>query len=400
MALAYIDETGLHLPDYPTVLAAVQEAMRAIYGPDLYLEADSQDGQLAAVFAVALHDTFALAGAVYNSYSPQTAQGAGLSRMVVVNGLRRAGSSRSSVDMRLVGQPGAVVRDGVVADSAGTRWLLPATVSIGLDGEATVTAYAENSGAVRAAAGELTEICTPQRGWQKAYNPQAATVGLPVERDAELRERQRHSTALPSRSVFEGTLGAIAAVPGVARWRGYENDGNVPDANGVPPHSICVVVDGGDSRAIAQVIARKKTPGTGTHGDIAVDVLDERGVPGQIRFFRPKMRQIAVRITLVPHAGYVGATGDAVRAAVSAWINALPIGEDVLRSRLYCPINDADPGASSAGAYDTGGHRLRTFDVAGLELGFPGGGLSAANVTIGYTEATMCYVDDVEVVLV
>ena len=89
MALATIEETGLHLPDYPTVLEDVKARFRGIYGDDLYLGPDSQDGQLCAVFALALHDAYTLAGSVYNAYSPATAQGTGLSRMVKINGLRR-----------------------------------------------------------------------------------------------------------------------------------------------------------------------------------------------------------------------------------------------------------------------------------------------------------------------
>ena len=35
--------------------------MHDIYGDDLYIEADSQDGQLCAAFASMMHDTYALA---------------------------------------------------------------------------------------------------------------------------------------------------------------------------------------------------------------------------------------------------------------------------------------------------------------------------------------------------
>ena len=80
MALAYIDDTGIHLPDYPTVLDHVKGIMHDIYGDDLYIEADSQDGQLCAAFASMMHDTYALCGDVYNAFSPSTAQGVGLSR--------------------------------------------------------------------------------------------------------------------------------------------------------------------------------------------------------------------------------------------------------------------------------------------------------------------------------
>ena len=131
MALATIDETGLHLPDYPTVLEDVKARFRGIYGDDLYLGPDSQDGQLCAVFALALHDAYTLAGSVYNAYSPATAQGTGLSRMVKINGLRRKPSGRSTVDLRLVGQAGTVIRGGMAGDAAGKRWLLPDEVAGG-----------------------------------------------------------------------------------------------------------------------------------------------------------------------------------------------------------------------------------------------------------------------------
>ena len=145
MALATIDENGLHLPDYPTVLEDVKARFRGIYGDDLYLGPDSQDGQLCAVFALALHDAYTLAGSVYNAYSPATAQGTGLSRMVKINGLRRKPSGRSTVDLRLVGQAGTVIRGGMAGDAAGKRWLLPDEVAILQSGEITVTATAEET---------------------------------------------------------------------------------------------------------------------------------------------------------------------------------------------------------------------------------------------------------------
>ena len=116
---------------------------------------------------------------------------------------------------------------------------------IGRSGEVTVTARAEDIGEIRAAAGDIRNIVTPTRGWQSVNNPTAAIPGAPVETDAELRRRQAVSTALPSLTVFDGTVGAVAQVAGVLRFRGYENDTSVTDDNGLPPHSISLVVEGG-----------------------------------------------------------------------------------------------------------------------------------------------------------
>ena len=186
MALAYIDDTGIHLPDYPTVLDHVKGIMHDIYGDDLYIEADSQDGQLCAAFASMMHDTYALCGDVYNAFSPSTAQGAGLSSVVKINGIRRKTASYSTVDLRIVGQVGTIVTGGKAEDVAGQKWLLPARVVIPAEGEITVTATAEVMGDIRAAAGEITKIATPTRGWQTVNNPAAATAGAPVEKDSEL----------------------------------------------------------------------------------------------------------------------------------------------------------------------------------------------------------------------
>ena len=59
------------------------------YGSDAVLTPDSQDGQLLAVFAQAIYDNGQALIAIYNSFSPATAQGAGLSSLVKINGLAR-----------------------------------------------------------------------------------------------------------------------------------------------------------------------------------------------------------------------------------------------------------------------------------------------------------------------
>lgn len=385
---AYIDQDGFHLPEYPATLEALQQRLRDIFGADLYLEPDSQEGQLAAIVALAQQDTYALAAAVYNAFSPQTAQGAGLSRMVVINGIRRHASGYSTAPVRCVGVAGTIIRGGQLEDDAGRKWDLPAEVVIPVAGEITVTATAQEPGDIRAAAGEVSTIATPCRGWQSAVNTEAATPGRAVETDAALRARQAVSTALPSLTVFEGTLGAVGAVEGVTRWRGYENDTNQADANGLPPHSICLVVEGGDSTAIAEAIALKKTPGCYTHGDVEILTRDEMGVPNPIRFYFAKPVRVRVRVTLKPLAGYLSSTAGAIKANLAAYVNALPIGESVMVSRLLCPINEADvPGR-------------RSFDVLAVEICAgdtpdDDADWQQANLAIAFNAAAKCSPDDI-----
>jgi hypothetical protein len=62
MALtATIDGTGISAPDYPSVLAQLQDLYRGIYGSDVYLEPDSQDGAFLALLALAISDVNSVA---------------------------------------------------------------------------------------------------------------------------------------------------------------------------------------------------------------------------------------------------------------------------------------------------------------------------------------------------
>lgn len=387
LPLARLDETGLHLPDYPTILATLQAQMRAIYGDDLYLDPDSQDGQLVAIFALALMDAYALAGAVYNAYSPATAQGVSLSRQVAINGLRRRAASHSTVTLRVVGAVGTTLTGAVAKDGADQRWLLP-TVTIPLSGEVLVTAVAEISGAVGAPAGDVTRMETPILGWHSVTNPAPAVLGAEREQDVALRQRQALSTALPSRTVFEGVVGAVAALPGVVRLRGYENDGATPDAHGLPPHSIALVVEGGDGEAIAAAIAAKKTPGCGTHGDQTVLVRDRHGSPATIAFFRPTLVPVHVHVRITPLPGYLAQTGESMRQGVVAAITSLGIGEDVLVSKLFTPLNGAEPTSA------------RTFDVLSIEIGTDPTALTPANVAVAFNAAATATLETVTVEVV
>lgn len=374
MAMAYLDETGLHLPDYAAVLADLQDKARAIYGEDLYLDADSQDGQLLAIFADALTDAYALAGSVYNSYAPSTAQGVSLSRQVVINGLQRKDTSHSTAELRLVGTAGTTLTAAVASDSQDQRWLIPDGTVIPAAGEILVTATAEDQGDIRASAGDISTIATPTRGWHSVTNPAAAEAGAPTEQDAALRRRQTISTARPSKTVLEGIAGAVAEIDGVTRVRAYENDTDETDANGVPRKNISLVVEGGDAAEIADAIARRKTPGCGTHGDTAVQTTDRYGSPTTIRFWRPVDVAISGTIRIRPLSGYLAATGDTAGTNVVNAVTALGIGDDVLLSRLYSPINSADGDD-------------RTFDILEILLAADGGAPAGTNVSIPYNGA-------------
>ncbi|EMF1614096.1 baseplate J/gp47 family protein [Escherichia coli] len=377
---ATVTAEGISAPDYQTILDTLTSYFQQIYGSDAYLEPDSKDGQMVALVALAIHDANNTAISVYNCFSPATGYGAALTSNVKINGIARRGATNSTVDLLLTGTAGTSITNGTVKDTNNVIWRLPASVTIGVGGIVTVTATCSNSGAVAALAGTITTINTPTRGWASVTNPAAATVGAPAETDAELRIRQGQSVALPSLTPFEGVDGAIANVAGVTRHKLYENDTGATDSNGLPPHSISAIVDGGDVTEIAQTIRGNKGQGTATYGTTSVTIPDTYGNPHVISFSRSTDVPIFGHITLKAFTGYTSQIGVQIQQAVADYINGLTIGDDVLLSRIYSPAN---LGVVSGG-------NARYYDIQELLIGKSAGSVAAANIIIAYNESASC----------
>lgn len=377
---ATVTAEGISAPDYQTILDTLTSYFQQIYGSDAYLEPDSKDGQMVALVALAIHDANNMAISVYNCFSPATGYGAALTSNVKINGIARRGATNSTVDLVLTGTAGTSITNGTVKDTNNVIWRLPASVTIGVGGTVTVTATCSNSGAVAALAGTITTINTPTRGWASVTNPAAATVGAPAETDAELRIRQGQSVALPSLTPFEGVDGAIANVAGVTRHKLYENDTGATDSNGLPPHSISAIVDGGDVTEIAQTIRGNKGQGTATYGTTSVTVPDTYGNPHVISFSRSTDVPIYGHITLKAFTGYTSQIGVQIQQAVADYINGLTIGDDVLLSRIYSPAN---LGVVSGG-------NARYYDIQELLIGKSAGSVAASNIIIAYNESASC----------
>lgn len=383
-----ITPTGITAPTYEDVFESLKASMRQIFGVDIYIEPDSQDGQMIAVFAQAIHDCNQAAIAAYHSFSPNTAQGIGLSNVVKINHIQRRVPTRSTVLLKLTGQDGTIVQSGIAGDANGNRWALPSSVVIPPAGFISVTATCTQDGAVSAPVGSVTQIITPTLGWQAVTNEVEAAPGQPVETDADLRRRQVISPALNSYSTLSGLVAALQDLDGVTYLKVYENDTNATDVNGVPAHSIAVVLEGGDSNEIASTIMKKKGLGVGTHGTVTVNLPDLAGISRAIKYSTITHRNIKVRVSLEALDGYTTLIADSIKQSVADYITALPVGADVLRVRLYVPAQLA--GQDPESTY---------FEVGNVELGFIPGSYGTADLVIAYNEKAYCAASDVEITI-
>lgn len=383
----YINEKGFHYPDYETILNLLKTEYKNIYGSDVYLENDSQDGQWIAIQALAMHELAEVAAGVYASFSPSTSKSDALSKNVKINGIRRAAPSFSTVDLKIVGEVGTLILNGIVKDANENKWILPERVVIDKTGEIVVTAHAEKAGAITAPAGSVNVIFTPQRGWQSVINEAPAIVGKGVESDTQLRIRQSLSVAIPSQSLLEGLHGALLTLDNVEKIKIYENDTAEPDANGLPPHSICVIILGGDAQKIGQIMGLKKTIGVATFGDVSVSYIDRFGLKTPLSFFRPVEKNIFAQIKIKPLNNYLNTLNNVICQYVADYINNLEIGETIYLSKLFVPANLLN---------DENG---KTFEILDLKIKDDTGDFAAQNIQLGFKEMAKCAVENIQIIV-
>ena len=379
-----ITDNGVTAPSYAEILEYFQDKARQIFGNDINVDPDTADGQLVAIVAAALHDVNSQAISTAAAFNPQTATGTALDSVVKVNGLTRREATHSQVDLRIVGQAGTQITNGVAVDSFQNRWLLPSSVVIPISGEVTVQATAEELGNIEAEANSVTQIGTPTLGWQSVNNPSAAIPGIAVETDTELQLRQSESTSREAVSLWEAIVASLYEVDDVVRVSGVHNDTNSTDADGIPAHSVALVVDGGDIVEVADTIWKKKGEGVATYGSTRQDVTDEFGNDYPVWFSRPTIQNIACTITISQDHGFTTQKLPIIKQRIADYINALPIGEDVNLVRV---LSSAVTGSN--GAIDT------TFKVTSITIGVVGDPQAQQPVVIAWNEAAACDVDDI-----
>lgn len=392
-----VTEAGVAAPDFTTIHTLLQTRFRDIYGADIYIDPDSQDGQLIGLFALAISDLNAACVALYNAFSPATAQGSGLSSVVKINGLRRKSPGRSEAVVKVVGVAGTVIHDGLISDGT-YRWALPSKQVIPAEGFVLAQAVCQVDGAVTASAHTINQIVTPVRGWQSVENPEAAIPGVALESDAELRIRQSRSVAAPSQSIFEGIYANVWQIQGVTRLAAYENPTHEFDFRGLPPHSICLVVEGGDANEIGQAMLLRKNPGCNSVPYLPADpanpdptaiqltLKDATNDWRKINFYRPTPVNIVIKITLETFPGWSPDIASEIKRAVVTYINALPIGADLYYFRMSAPINMCNK------------RFVDTYAVKDVLIGTENGTMGKNDIVINFRSAAACNFTSVDII--
>jgi uncharacterized phage protein gp47/JayE len=212
----------------------------------------------------------------------------------------------------------------------------------------TVLFEAVSTGPRPAIVGALTDIKTPVTNLMSIYNYLEGSLGRAIETDTALRIRRDTSV----RAVGSATAESIKArvlqeVEGVSAVYVYENDTGAT-VEGRPPHSIEVVVIGGDQQEIAEKIWEVKPAGISTYGTTSVLISDSEGMLHLIKFSRSATVYVwmGINITLFNEEVFpANGTTMVAQAIVDYFTNSIP-GKDLIIQRLIGPIYSV-PGIGS-----------------------------------------------------
>lgn len=373
-----ISLTGFKRKRLDQLLRELNDEVKTIFGENFNVSPESPDGQINGVISESNAKLWELAEEAYNAFNPSAATGVTLSNLVQLNGLNRLAATSSRVELSITGTTGTVIPAGSLVSTSDTSDTFTTETQITLDGagNGVVFARATNAGAITALAGTITEIDTPVTGWSSVTNLTDAQEGTDEETDVELRVRRALSVARDAQAIIDAIFAEVGSIANVTQVAVLENDTNVTDSNGLPPHSFHVIAIGGTDEDIGNAIWLKKPAGILSFGTTTVQIQDSQGVPHDISFSRPTAIDIYVDVTVNAFADYPATGDDLIKQAIVDYANGLlveergfSLAEDVIYTRLYTAINSVQ------------GH-----EISDLRIGTSPAPVATSNIPISSTE--------------
>lgn len=395
--------TGFVKKDVDTIEEELEAEVKALFGDGTNVLPTSAFGQLISAIADRESDMWDLAEAVYDSQYPDGASDQSLDNVMSLTGVVRLAAVETEGAVICTGLNATVLTVGRVVSSGAdirlestaqatlalaTAWANGVAYALGdlrssdgniyvcvLAGTSGVTAptgtgdgisddvclwnfvgdglsfasvnfKAEETGALAVAAGAIHTdagtgaIETPVTGWEDARNIADLTTGRALETDTAARIRRASLLQAIGLATVDAIADSLANnVTGVTSVSGFENTGDIVDGDGLPAHSVEMVVLGGTDQDIWDEIWASKAGGIETHGTETGTSEDRNGDAQTVNFNRPTEKRIHVLIEGQKDGNYP-TDGDAqIEAAIATRGDALGVGADVYQSQIYPVIH-------------------------------------------------------------
>lgn len=205
----------------------------------------------------------------------------------------------------------------------------------------------EDYGDIAIPNGAITKIVRAVAGLEEVENVGSYIAGRLTETDTEFRQSYVDKIYARSTNMLESIKSAILEnVQGVITVAPYENDTNEVDEMGRWPHSIEIVVDGGNASEIAQQILDTKAGGISTFGSQEVTLHGAYGEDIVVRFNRPTYVYVwfQVGVTLSSSTNPPINYSDLIKEVIEECMEWVEAGQDVLPQQFTTELYKRVPG--------------------------------------------------------
>lgn len=373
----------------PIIREGIEEILQGFYGISIDVSDRSVEGKFSGITSEAAALIWELGEAVYASQDPDKATGQALDALCALTGTFRRQASHSAVTLTLTGTPTTPVPTGSLAQTESTEnqfetledgeiealdaWL-PTTayaidarvtnadnayvcITTGVSdvtgpettdeditdgtvhwrfmGEGTgavdVDGAAVETGPIVAFSGDINIIASPLGGWTGVINLLDATEGEDLMTDEDLRLLREEELAQPGTSPIDAIRAAVQGVATVTAATVFVNNGESVNAEGMPGHSVEVLVRGGADQDIFDVLLANVAAGIQTHGTVSGTSTDSQGTAHIMKFSRPVEIEVYVDVTLVKDPAEYPVDGDdQVKEAIVAYGDLQDTGKDAV----------------------------------------------------------------------
>lgn len=379
--MAGITPEGFEILTFDEIKAELEESFRSAFGEQIDLTADSPTGQLIGIEGLREANIWEVLQASYDAMYPSSATGIQLTNIAKLGGVNRKAATATKMTLLVNADLGTSIPTGFLVRSASKTYaLIEGFVAEGTD-EDTGRFECTETGPFLPDLGNDPDIVNPISGIDSVeYLPEGDSdidVGADEESDEELRIRRAQTVAGSGTSTKASILRAVLDIEDVDNASIAENDTDVEDDDGVPPHAFEVIVTGGDDDDVAAAIAARKPVGIQAFGTTEVEVNGEA-----IGFTRPEILELAVEVTVTPIED-VFPGENFVKGAIADAVNALTNGKDVVINRLISATLRVDG----------------VFDVTDLKIAVIPDTPGSSNISVSIREVAKCDVSNVTVTL-
>ena len=251
--------------------------------------------------------------------------------------ITRKQGTPSSVVITITGRPETEIPSGFIVSDGSQNYKIETPTQIPETGEIKANFVNTEINDKTSNANTITQIVTNVSGVERVTNEAPSTMAIMRETDAQLFNRCLYFGSTATNASFRSIMANVAQVQGVSRIAGAENVLDTAQTiQGVEltPHSICIVVDGGENEAIAKAIQESKATGCDMVGTTEqVLYIDKQKYT--YKFYRPTQVALQAQVTVSKTGALIEANFETlVKNTLANFINNLDIAKTITQPLL------------------------------------------------------------------